>query len=198
MEQPPGFVAQGECNLVCKLHRSLYGLKQSPRAWFGKFSTVILEFGMFRCDSDHTVFYRHNSQGKCIYLVVYVDDIVITGDDQDGIEKLKKHLFHHFQTKDLGLLKYFLVWCSTYQNFFSFRSTPRFVSHTTHLDPTLIPCHCFCRKTAMSHVSPWECIMTLMLHHIRNILIIRLNDTCETRLQKSCIKIRNLMLIPHK
>jgi hypothetical protein len=43
-----------------------------------------------------------------IYLVVYVDDIVITGDDEDGIKQLKKHLFTHFQTKDLGRLRYFL------------------------------------------------------------------------------------------
>jgi len=85
MEQPPGFVAQGEFSgCVCRLRRSLYGLKQSPRAWFVKFSTIIQEFGMTR------------------------DDIVITGNYQDGIPNLSKHLFQHFQTKDLGRLKYFL------------------------------------------------------------------------------------------
>ena len=46
MEQPPGFVAQGESGLVCKLRRSLYGLKKSPRAWFGHFSSIVQEFGM--------------------------------------------------------------------------------------------------------------------------------------------------------
>ena len=77
MEQPPGFVAQGESGLVCKLRCSLYGLKQSPRAWFGHFSSVVQE--MLRSETDHSVFYHHNSSSQCIYLVVYVDDIVITG-----------------------------------------------------------------------------------------------------------------------
>ena len=54
------------------------------------------------------VFYHHTSLGECIYLIVYVDDIVITGSDQDGIRKLQHHLFNHFQPKDLGKLKYFL------------------------------------------------------------------------------------------
>ena len=108
MEQPPGFVAQGESGLVCRLRCSLYGLKQSPRAWFGRFSSVVQEFGMTQSTSDHSVFYHHTSSGQCIYLIVYVDNIVITSSDQDGIRKLKQHLFSHFQTKDLGKLKYFM------------------------------------------------------------------------------------------
>ena len=76
-----GFVAQGESRQVCKLRRSLYELKQSPRAWFVRFSAVIQDFGMTRSESDHSIFYKHTSQRKCIYLVVYMDDIVITGDD---------------------------------------------------------------------------------------------------------------------
>nr|CAN66416.1 hypothetical protein VITISV_044133 [Vitis vinifera] len=109
MEQPPGFVAQGESGLVCKLRRSLYGLKQSPRAWFGHFSSVVQEFGMLWSEADHSVFYHHNSSSQCIYLVVYVDDIVITSSDQEGIQRLKQHLFNHFQTKDLGKLKKYVL-----------------------------------------------------------------------------------------
>ena len=108
MEQPSGFIAQGESDLICKLRHSLYDLKQSPRAWFSRFSSVVQEFGMIRSAADHSVFYHHSSTGQCIYLIVYVDDIIITGSDQDGIQKLKQHLFNHFQTKDLGKLKYFL------------------------------------------------------------------------------------------
>ena len=63
---------------------------------------------MTRSTVDHSVFYHHMSLGQCIYLIVYVDDIVIIGNDQGGIHRLKQHLLSHFQIKDLGKLKYFL------------------------------------------------------------------------------------------
>ena len=107
MEQPPGFVAQGEIDRVCRLRKSLYGQKQSPCAWFGKFSEVIDKFGMQKSKSNHFIFYR-NSQASIILLVVYVDDIIITGDDMAGISSLKSFLHGQFHTKDLGMLKYFL------------------------------------------------------------------------------------------
>ncbi|XP_071921533.1 uncharacterized mitochondrial protein AtMg00810-like [Coffea arabica] len=66
-----------------------------------------MEFGLTRCGVDHSIFYRHSNAGK-ILLVVYVDDIVITGDDVVGIQKLKSNLQANFQTKDLGHLQYFL------------------------------------------------------------------------------------------
>jgi len=83
-------------------------LKQSPRAWFGKFSHIVQLFGLKRNETDHSVFYCHTSPGKYVYLMVYVDDIVITGNDATKIIQLKEHLFSHFQTKDLRHLKYFL------------------------------------------------------------------------------------------
>ena len=61
MEQLSGFVAQGESGLVYKLHRSLYGLKHSPQAWFSRFSLVVQEFGMIRSITDHSVFYHQTS-----------------------------------------------------------------------------------------------------------------------------------------
>ena len=63
---------------------------------------------MIQSREDHYVFYHHTSIRQCIYLIVYVDDMVITGSDQDGIQKLKQHLFRHCQTNDLVKLKYFL------------------------------------------------------------------------------------------
>ena len=63
---------------------------------------------MIQSTIDYFVFYHHTSTGQCIYLIVYVDNIIITGHYLYGIQKLKKHLFSHFQTKDLRKLKYFL------------------------------------------------------------------------------------------
>ena len=107
MEQPSGFVAQGEIGKVCRLRKSLYGLKQSPYAWFDKFSQTVETFGMQKSKSDHFVFYKNSSYG-IILLVVFVDDIVITGSDSKGILPLKSFLHSQFHTKDLGMLKYFL------------------------------------------------------------------------------------------
>ena len=107
MKQPLGFVAQGEIEKVCRLHKSLYGLKQSPRAWFGKFNQVVETFGMQKSKFNHSVFYR-NSSSSIILLVVYVDDIVIIWSDSKGILSLKSFLHSQFHTKDLGMLKYFL------------------------------------------------------------------------------------------
>ena len=107
MEQPPGFIAQGEYGKVSQLRKSLYGLKQSPYAWFGKFSQAIEKFGILKSKSDHSVFYK-KSDGGIILLVVYVDDIVITGSDTTRISSLKSFFHIQFHTKDLGMLKYFL------------------------------------------------------------------------------------------
>ena len=107
MEQPPGFVAQGEIRKVCRLRKSLYGLKKSPHAWFGKFIQAVEKFGLQKSKSNHSVFYQ-NSSSSIILLVVYVNDIVITGNDSTGISSLKSFLHGQFHTKDLEMLKYFL------------------------------------------------------------------------------------------
>ena len=107
MEQPPGFVVQEKIGRVCRFRKSLYCLKQSPRTWFGKFSQVIEKFGVQKSKSDHSVFHK-NSKAGIILLVVYVDDIVISGSDMTGISSLKSFLHGQFHTKDLGMLKYFL------------------------------------------------------------------------------------------
>ncbi|KAH9763832.1 retrovirus-related pol polyprotein from transposon RE1 [Citrus sinensis] len=92
---------------VCKLKKSLYGLKQSPRAWFGKFTKAMVRFGYNQSNSDHTLFIKKR-QGKITALIVYVDDMVVTGNDEEETEALQKYLSREFEMKDLGALKYFL------------------------------------------------------------------------------------------
>ena len=69
MEQPPGFVAQGEIGKMCRLRKSLYGLKQSLHAWFDKFSHAVETFGMQKSKSDHSVFYKKTSSGIILLVV---------------------------------------------------------------------------------------------------------------------------------
>ena len=97
MEQPPRFVAQGEIGKVYRLQKSLYGLKQSPRAWFGKFNQAVETFGMQKSKSNHSAFYK-NFNSSIILPVIYVDDIVINGSDSKGILSLKSFLHSQFHT----------------------------------------------------------------------------------------------------
>ena len=107
MEFPPGFEPKDKRS-VCKLQKSLYGLKQSPRAWFGKFTRAVKRCGYVQCQSDHTLFLKHAPCGDMTALIVYVDDIVITGNNEGEIQKLKGFLAKEFEVKDLGNLRYFL------------------------------------------------------------------------------------------
>ena len=92
---------------MCKLKKVIYGLKQSQRAWFNKFSKVAMQFGFQRCNSDHSIFIRQRSTG-CVILAVYVDDILVTGSDRTGVDESRAFLKKHFVTKDLGRPRYFL------------------------------------------------------------------------------------------
>ena len=108
MELPLGVKNGSSCKgEVCKLKKSLYGLKQSLRAWFGRFSTTMKEFGYKQSNSNHTLFIKHK-EGKVTTLIVYVDDMVLTGDDPCEMKALQEYLATKFEMKDLGQLKYFL------------------------------------------------------------------------------------------
>ena len=108
MSPPPGYVLSNNSSDVCHLKKSLYGLKQSPRAWFGKFSKTMLSAGYFQSEGDHTLFIKHSNDGKVALLIVYVDDIIITGSDKEEIQNLEKYLATSFDIKALGMLTYFL------------------------------------------------------------------------------------------
>ena len=91
---------------ICQLKKALYSLKQVPRAWFEKFSMVITLLGFRSSRHDSALFGRCTSAGR-ILLSLYVDDMIITRDDIDGIASLKIELTHCFTMKDLGSLRYF-------------------------------------------------------------------------------------------
>ncbi|KAL0546617.1 hypothetical protein IC582_016529 [Cucumis melo] len=98
IKNPPRFVVHGESDKVCRLQKSLYSLRQSPRAWFGKFSQALVCFAVQKSTSDHFVFYRRSNNG-IVLLVVYVDDIVITGNNASSISSLKTFLQGQFIQK---------------------------------------------------------------------------------------------------
>lgn len=97
----------GHPNYVCLLKKSLYGLKQAPRAWNEKFTRFLPSLGFVFSHSDPSLFIRHSSRGM-IALLLYVDDIVITGSDSSGIIEVISELSMVFDMKDLGALSYFL------------------------------------------------------------------------------------------
>jgi len=105
MHPPPGI--ESPPNTVCRLRRALYGLKQAPRAWFSKFSSTMAQFGFSSSPHDSALFLRKTAQGITL-LLLYVDDMIITGDDLTCISELKQFLSSHFEMKDLGSLSYFL------------------------------------------------------------------------------------------
>ncbi|GKE05143.1 ribonuclease H-like domain-containing protein [Tanacetum coccineum] len=92
---------------VCKLNKSLYGLKQASRQWNVKLTTALVEHDFVQNKFDYSLYVK--SEGSMfVALLVYVDDIVITGNDESVISDFKKFLSSKFQIKDLGELKYFL------------------------------------------------------------------------------------------
>jgi len=110
MDFPPGMedsMINSNGMKVCKLKKALYGLKQSPRAWFGRFTKSMKAFGYRASNYDHTLFLK-KGEGKITALIIYVDDMIVTGNDQDEIYSLQKYLVSEFEMKQLGNLKYFL------------------------------------------------------------------------------------------
>ncbi|KAK1424394.1 hypothetical protein QVD17_19723 [Tagetes erecta] len=107
MEQPPGFVDPRFPDHVCKLNKALYGLKQAPRAWFHRLSTFLLENG-FTCSRADTSLFIFKRDSCIMYLLVYVDDLNLTGNQESVITSFVQRLHDKFAIKDLGDLSYFL------------------------------------------------------------------------------------------
>ena len=93
---------------MCKLNQSLYGLKQTPRAWYQKLSSFLSTLGFIRSNASSSLFlYKHGS--NTYYLLVYMDDVIITGNNSQYITSLIDMLSQAFSLCDLGLLCYFLA-----------------------------------------------------------------------------------------
>jgi len=107
MAQPPGFIDSDHPNHVCKLHKAIYGLKQAPRAWYHELRSFLLAAGFTNSHSDTSLFTRATGN-NLLYLLVYIDDIILTGNNADFVSQFVTRLAQRFSLKDLGNLSYFL------------------------------------------------------------------------------------------
>jgi len=114
IEQPEGFETfDRECH-VCRLKRAFYGLKQARCAQYIEIDSYLIGLGFTKREADEKL-YHILVEGKLIIIVLYVDDLILTGDEQ-LINSCKEDLEREFDMKDMGLMQYFLglkVWCNT-------------------------------------------------------------------------------------
>ena len=111
IEQPEGFENHEKKSHVCRLKKTFYGLKQAPRAWYGRIDGYLQKMGFVKSDTDPNLYYLI-VEGEPLILVLYVDDLFLTGSSK-FIEDCKKNLATEFDMKDLGRMHYFLgleVW----------------------------------------------------------------------------------------
>ncbi|CAL0304779.1 unnamed protein product [Lupinus luteus] len=105
MEQPEGFIVPDKEHLVCRLKKSLYGLKQAPRQWYMRFDSFMIGQGYCRSQFDDCIYFQKFPNESFIYLLLYVDDMLIASRDKSLIRKLKIQLNNEFEMKELGATK---------------------------------------------------------------------------------------------
>ena len=98
----PIFKGKGTASKVYRLRKALYGLKKSPKDWFGRFSKVMKDIGYTQSQGDHTHFIKNSNSGGVTTLLVYVGDIIVIGNDEKENEALKQCLIKEFEIKSLG------------------------------------------------------------------------------------------------
>jgi len=107
MNQPKGFIMEGKESFVCKLKKSLYGLKQAPRAWYKKILGYFVDISFSKYFSDSNLYMLN--QGKDVVLILlYVDDLLITGNNDEIIQECISKLKAMFEMIDIGLLHFYL------------------------------------------------------------------------------------------
>ncbi|CAL9012028.1 unnamed protein product [Prunus brigantina] len=107
MDQPEGFISKADKHKVCKLHKSIYGLKQASRSWNIRFDEVVKSFDFIQNMDDQCV-YKKVSGSSVVFLILYVDDILIIGNDIGMLSSVKLWLTKSFSMKDLGEASYIL------------------------------------------------------------------------------------------
>ena len=107
MKQPKGFIMEGKENMGCRLKKSIYGLKQASRQWYLKFNQTIKSFG-FKENIEDNCIYAKFKNGKYIFLILYVDDILLASSDVSLLQETKKFLSSNFDITDLGEASYVL------------------------------------------------------------------------------------------
>ena len=107
MQQPEGFIQDGQEEKVCQLHKSIYGLKQASRSWNIRFDDTVKEYGFLQIPDEPCV-YKLIEKGKVVFLVLYVDDILLIGNDVGKLSDVKVWLAKQFDMKDLGEAAYVL------------------------------------------------------------------------------------------
>jgi hypothetical protein len=105
--QLTGFINVARPDLVCRLNRSMYGLKQAPRAWYSRFASYLASIGFVKAKSNMSMFIYQRG-ADTVYLLLYVDDIVLTASTADLLQRTIVTLQWEFTTKDLGPLHHFL------------------------------------------------------------------------------------------
>lgn len=126
--QPLGFQSSSHSfQYVCKLNKSLYGLKQTPRAWNEKFTSYLPSLGFKSSFANPSLFVKHNATGAVV-LSLYVDDIILVGSSSQMISDVIMELTKEFEMKDLVQLNYFMGLQITYQSGGLFVSQSKYIS----------------------------------------------------------------------
>lgn len=108
LEQLEGYVKEGQDDMVHKLKKALYDLKQAPRAWCTKIDSYFKEHKFQRCPYEHTLYVKNNQQGDVTIVCVYVDDLIITSNNMRLVAEFREALASQFEMTDMGLMSYFL------------------------------------------------------------------------------------------
>jgi len=107
VEQPEGYIKEGEEDKICLLKKALYGLKQAPRVWYSRIDEHLQNLGFAKSFSESTLYVKQNG-ANILIISLYVDDLLVTGNNTSFVEKFKQEMMEVFEMTDLGLMTFFL------------------------------------------------------------------------------------------